>query len=95
VWKCFSVFMRGLFFSICRLPFVSSMVLYLCCVSSMCCAYLEFGLFVLVACMCSLYLVLKFLPVCPIYFSWHFIWYMPLLLYEYMSVVCFFFLRRF
>jgi hypothetical protein len=50
------------------------------CVSSMSCAQMEFGLFVLTACVCSLYLVLKFLLVCPIYFSWqslYFIWYMP------------------
>jgi hypothetical protein len=45
-------------------------------VSRMCCAYVEFDLFDLIACVCSLYLVLKFLPVCPTYLSWqplHFI----------------------
>jgi hypothetical protein len=39
---------------------------------------------------CSLYLVLKFLPVCPMYFCWqplNVIWYIPLLLY--LSVLCF------
>jgi hypothetical protein len=37
---------------------------YACCVSSMCWAYFVFGLFVLIDRMCSLYLSLKFLPVC-------------------------------
>jgi hypothetical protein len=38
-------------------------------VSRMCCVYLELGLFVRIACMCSLYRVRKFLPVCPMYLS--------------------------
>jgi hypothetical protein len=49
-----------------------------------------------IACVCSLYIVLKFLPVCPIYFSVHslsFNWYVPLLLYVSMS--CFLGLRWF
>jgi hypothetical protein len=37
-------------------------------VSRMCCAYLELGLCVRIACMCSLYRVRNFLPVCPMYF---------------------------
>jgi hypothetical protein len=57
----------GPFFSICRMPIVSSIVPYVCCVSRMCSEYLEFGLFDRTACICSLYRVLKFLPVCPIY----------------------------
>jgi hypothetical protein len=61
MWNCFNVFINGPFFSICSMSIVFSIVLYVCC------AYLEFGLFVLSACMCSLYLVLKFLPVCPKY----------------------------
>jgi hypothetical protein len=44
---------------------VWSILLYVCCVSKKCCVYLEFGLFVLITCIWSLYLVLKFLPVCP------------------------------
>jgi hypothetical protein len=54
------------------------------CVSKMRCEYLEFRLLYCVACMCSLYLVLKFLPICPTYFnghSLHLFWYIPLLLY--------------
>jgi hypothetical protein len=60
-------------------------------VSRMCCAYLELSLFVLIACMCSLYRVRKYLPVCPMHLSWQslqFIWYTPLMLY--MSVVLLF-----
>jgi hypothetical protein len=40
------VFISGTFFSICRMSIVSSIVSYVCCVSRMYCAYLEFGLFV-------------------------------------------------
>jgi hypothetical protein len=37
-------------------------------VSRMCrVGYLELGLFVRIACMCSLYRVRKFLPVCPVF----------------------------
>jgi hypothetical protein len=59
VWNCSNVFIRGPFFSMCSMSIFPSIVLYMCCVSKMCCAYLEFGLFVLIACMCSLYLVLE------------------------------------
>jgi hypothetical protein len=75
----------------CRMSSVSSIVSYACCMSKICCAYLEVVLLVCIACMCSLYHVLKFLPVWPMYFSWqllHFIWYIPLWLY--LSVMCFF-----
>jgi hypothetical protein len=85
-----SVFISVPFFSMCKVSIASSMVLYVCCVSGMCCEYLEFGLLDRIAYTCSLYLVLKFLPVCPIYLSWyslHFIWYIPFLLY--LSVFCF------
>jgi hypothetical protein len=54
----------------------------MCVVSNMCSEYLEFGLLYRIACICFLYLLLKFLPVCTIYFSGHslhFIWYIPLL----------------
>jgi hypothetical protein len=76
MWNCCNVFISGHFFSMCSMSIVSSVVLYVCCVSKMCCEYLEFGLFVMVACMRYLCLVLKFLPVCPMYLSWqsfHFI----------------------
>jgi hypothetical protein len=56
IWKHSSV----LFLSIYRMSIV-------CCMSRMCCEYLEFGLFDRIACICSLYLGLKFLPICPIY----------------------------
>jgi hypothetical protein len=82
------VFIIGPLLSMCRMSIVFSIVPCASCVSRMCCAYVEFGLFDLIACVCSLYLVRNFLPVCPTYSSWHlfhFIWYMPLLLY--MSVV--------
>jgi hypothetical protein len=78
MWKRSSVFISGPFFSMCRMSIVS------------CIVPLEFGLLDRVACICSLYLVLKFLPVCPIYLNWnslHFIWHILLLLY--LSVFCF------
>jgi NhaP-type Na+/H+ or K+/H+ antiporter len=52
-------------------------------------------LLVLIACMCSLYLVFSVLPVCPMYLSGksrHSIWYIPLLLY---LSVCVFVCRMF
>jgi hypothetical protein len=70
---------------------VFSIVPYACCVSRMCCVYVDFGLFDLIACVCSLYLVWNFLPICPTYLSWqllHFIWYMPLLLYRVSQEEC-------
>jgi hypothetical protein len=45
-----SVFISGPLLSICKMSIVSSIVPYVCCVTSMCCAYLEFGLFELIAC---------------------------------------------
>jgi hypothetical protein len=75
-------------FSICRTSIMSVMGPYACCVSRMCCEYFEFRYF---HCICSLYLVLKLLPICPMYFCWHvlhYILYMPLLLY--LLVLCFF-----
>jgi hypothetical protein len=77
MWKRSNVSIIGPFFSNCNMPIVSSMVPYVCC------EYLELGLLFRIACMCFLYLVLKFLPVSPIYFSGcslHFIHYIPLLL---------------
>jgi hypothetical protein len=38
----------------CRMSIVFSIVPYACCVSRMCCAYVEFVLFDLIACVCSL-----------------------------------------
>jgi hypothetical protein len=69
MWKRSRVFVSGPFLSVCKMSIVSSIVPYVCCVSSMCCAYLEFGLFERIACICSLYLVMKFLPIWPIYLS--------------------------
>jgi hypothetical protein len=68
--NCSNVFISGPFFSMCSMSIVSSIVLYVCYVSKMCCVYLEFVLFVLIACTCSLHLVLNFLPVCSMYLSW-------------------------
>jgi hypothetical protein len=65
------VFINWPFFSICRTFIMSVMGLYASCVSRMCCEYFEFGLFDHIDCMCSLYLVSKLLPVCPVYFCWH------------------------
>jgi hypothetical protein len=65
------VFIIGLFFFICNMCIVFSMVLYVCCVSNMCSEYLQLGLLCRIACICSLYLVLKFLPVCLTYFNGH------------------------
>jgi hypothetical protein len=69
MWKCSSVFVSAPFFSMCKMSIVSFMVLRVCCVSKMCCEYLEFGLLDRIACVWSLYPVLNFLPVCPTYLS--------------------------
>jgi hypothetical protein len=44
-------------------------VLYVCFVSNMFCANLEFGLLGFIAWICSLKCVQKFLPVSPMYFN--------------------------
>jgi hypothetical protein len=91
MWKHCSVFISAPFFSTCKLSIVSSIVPYVCSVSMMCCIW---NLVCWIT-LCSLYLVLKFLPVCPVYLNWHplhFIWYIPLLLY--LSVFCFLGWRR-
>jgi hypothetical protein len=66
-WKCCNVFSKGPFFSVeydqC---FLYCMV---CCVSSMCCANLDFGFLALIAWVCSIKRVWKFLPLCPTYFN--------------------------
>jgi hypothetical protein len=49
MWKRSSVFISGPFLSICKMSIVSSIVAYVRCVYSMCFAYLEFGLFELIA----------------------------------------------
>jgi hypothetical protein len=62
---------------------VFSKVSYACPVSRISCAYF-IVLLECIACMCSLYRVLKFRSVCPMYFSWqllHFNSYIPLWLY--------------
>jgi hypothetical protein len=84
MWHHYNVFINGPFFSKCRISFISVVGPYVCCVSRMCCEYFEFGLFDRIACICSLYLILKFLPTCPMYLCWkplHFIWYMPLVIF--------------
>jgi hypothetical protein len=63
MWYRSNVFINGPFLSMCNMSIVSSIAPCVSCVSRMCCAYLEFGLFVLIAYVCSLYLVLNFLPV--------------------------------
>jgi hypothetical protein len=69
MWKRLSIFISAPFFSMCKMSIVFSMVLYVCCMSRMRCEYLEFGLLDRIACMCSLYPVLKFLSVCTLYLS--------------------------
>jgi hypothetical protein len=84
MWYCSKVFMSRPFISWCRTLSLFSIVPYVWLVSRMCCAYLEVVLLVRMACICSLYRVLKFLPVWPMYFDWHvlhFISYTPLRLY--------------
>jgi hypothetical protein len=49
MWYHSHVFIIGHFLSMCRMSIVSSIVTYACCVSRMCCAYVEFGLFDLIA----------------------------------------------
>jgi hypothetical protein len=63
-------FICGPLFMKCRMLSVFSKVPYTCPVSRICCAYLDVGLLECIACMCSLYRVLKFRPVCPMYFNW-------------------------
>jgi hypothetical protein len=79
MWKRSQEFINWPFLLRCKTSIMSVMGLYECCVSSMCCAYFELELFDLMEWMCSLYLVWKFLPVCPTYFFGHpphFSWYM-------------------
>jgi hypothetical protein len=70
MWNPSIVFISGPLFSKCSMSTISSLVLYVCRVSKMSCAYLDFGLFALLVCMCSLYPVLKFLPVSSMYLSY-------------------------
>jgi hypothetical protein len=44
MWNRSIVFIMGHFFTYCNIFMVFSMVLYVCCVSSICYEYLEFGL---------------------------------------------------
>jgi hypothetical protein len=84
MWYVSSVFMCFPFVCVFMMSMVSAMVPHLCPVFHMWLEYPELLLLFLIACMCSLYLVWKVLPVCPMYLSGqskHFIWYMPLLLY--------------
>jgi hypothetical protein len=59
------------FFSMCSISNASSIVLYVCPASSMCWAYFEFCLFLLMAWICSLYRTLNVRPICPTYFNGH------------------------
>jgi hypothetical protein len=52
MWNRSRVFSRGSFFDI-KYVIVYPVVSYVCCISSMCCAYLEFGLLALIAWMGS------------------------------------------
>jgi hypothetical protein len=52
-----------------NISIIWSVVLYVCPVSSMCCANYEFCLFVLMTCMCSLYQTLSVCPICPLYLN--------------------------
>jgi hypothetical protein len=84
IWKHSHVFINWPFLSKCRTSIMLVMGPYACCVSSMCCEYFDLGLFDHMDWIWSLYLVLKFLPVCPMYFFGHhshFSLYIPLLLY--------------
>jgi hypothetical protein len=45
VWKRSNTFISGPFLSVCKMSIASSIVLYVCCVFNMCCAYLELALF--------------------------------------------------
>jgi hypothetical protein len=49
-----------------------------------CCAYFEVVVLLeFVACICSLYHVLKFLPVCPIYLNWQLLHFIHICHYDY------------
>jgi hypothetical protein len=92
MWNCSQEFIVKPLFSWCKMFNVSSIFLYVCPVSRMCWAYLDVVL-VFMACMCSLNLVLKFLPVCPTYLFGqllHLISYTPHWLYlsGFMFLVC-------
>jgi hypothetical protein len=81
VFKCLP------FLPLLMMSVVSVMVPYVWPVSDILLEYPELLLLFLIARICSLYLILKVLPVWPIYFngqSRHLIWYMPLL---YLSVL--------
>jgi hypothetical protein len=84
IWNCSQEFIIGSLFSRCKMFNMSSMFPYVCPVSSICWEYLDVVLLDFIACMCSLNLVLKFLPVCPTYFLGqllHLISYIPHRLY--------------
>jgi hypothetical protein len=86
IWKRWSALSNFPLFSVWRTSNVLSIVSYEWPKFKICSAYFEFCLSVLMAWMCSLYLVRKVRPVSPTYLSGqslHLSWYMPLLLYIY------------
>jgi hypothetical protein len=88
------------FFPVFTISVISVMVLYVCTEFSIWFEYPELPLLFLMAWICSLYLILNILPVCPMYFSGqsrHFICEMPLLpfcLCMGFNVVCIVFCAR-
>jgi hypothetical protein len=75
------VFICFPFFSVFMMSIVSVIFPYVCPVFNMWFEYPELPLLLLIACICSLYLVWNARPACPMYLSEqsrHFIWYMPL-----------------
>jgi hypothetical protein len=89
VLKHSSVFSNWPSFFMCSTSVVSSIVLYACSMSSMCWAYFEICLFVIMAWMCSIYWVSNVCLICPMYLSGHslyFSWYTPLCLSIYLSI---------
>jgi hypothetical protein len=78
MWYRSNVFMCFPFFSVFMISIVSVILPYACPVFNMWFEYPELQLLLLIACICSLYLVWNARPVCPMYLSWqsrHFIWY--------------------
>jgi hypothetical protein len=83
MWKRSDLFSKEPNFSMWIVSVVYSIVSYVCCVSSMCCANLEFGLLAVIAWLCCLKRVRKFLSVWRTYFNgqWlHFSYSMSILL---------------
>jgi hypothetical protein len=81
IWYFSHVFRCFPFFSVFKIFVESAILPYVCLVFNIWFEYHELPLLLIIACICSLYLVLNVQPVCPMYFngkSIHLTWYTPL-----------------